>query len=160
MGELFNLWDIALYIINIVILFFLLKHFVHKPVTKFLAARSQRISDDMDQAASEKQNVLREKEEYERLIAGAQSEAAEIIAKGRERADAAYSAAIESGKAEARQIVARAFKEVETERRAAYEGMRGDITNMAMQIAEKILKREISAEDNRRIIDEFFEKVV
>ena len=56
--------------------------------------------------------------------------------------------------------MARAFKEVETERRAAYEGMRGDITNMAMQIAEKILKREISAEDNRRIIDEFFEKVV
>lgn len=159
MGDLINGIDILLYIVNIVILFFLLKFLLHKPISRFLAARSKKISDSLDFAEQEKQKAIAKKEEYDKLLAASQSEAAKIVAEGHERADKSYNEAVEQGKAEARQLIARAMREIEQERRAAIEGMRTEIADMAVQLAEKILEREISLEDNRKIIDEFFEKV-
>ena len=37
--------------------------------------------------------------------------------------------------------------------------MRDDITDMAMAMASAVLRREVTAEDNQKIIDEFFDKV-
>ncbi len=156
----FNFVDMLLYIVNLIILFFVLKHFVYKPVAKFLSKREESVSHDIDAAANERQKAEEARAKYEALLENSKNEAAEIVAKGRERADKAYTEAVERGRAEAKQIVSRAFAEIEREKKAAYESMRDDIADMAIGVAERILKREISEEDNRRIIDEFFEKVV
>lgn len=156
----FNFIDMLLYIVNLIILFFVLKHFVYKPVAKFLSKREESISHDIDTAANERQKAEQARAKYEELLENSKNEAAEIVAKGKERADKVYNEAVEQGRAEAKQIVSRAFTEIEREKKAAYESMRDDIADMAIGVAERILKREISEEDNRRIIDEFFEKVV
>ncbi len=56
---------------------------------------------------------------------------------------------VESAKAEAAEIVARAEREAYT-RAHAKDVLRDEIAEMAVDIASKIVKREISAEDNRR----------
>lgn len=156
----FNFVDMLLYIVNLIILFFVLKHFVYKPVSKFLSSRKESVSKEIDTAANDLQQAQEARAKYEALLENSKNEAAEIVAKGRERADKVYAEAVEQGRAEARQIVQRAFAEIQREKKAAYENMRDDIADMAIGVAERILKREISQEDNRRIIDEFFEKVV
>ena len=56
-------------------------------------------------------------------------------------------------------MVLRAKREIEAEKAQARLDMRAEIAEMSIQISEKVLAREISLEDNRKIIDEFFEKV-
>ncbi len=157
--DLLNIWHILLYIINIVVLFLFLKHFVHKPVTKYLEARRKRIADELDNAEKKLAEADAAKEKYDRFIAESQNESAAIVAKGRDRAEQVYNDAVLKGKEEAREIVARAARDVDREKRAACEGLRDDIANMAVEIAGKVLQREVSIEDNRKIIDDFFEKV-
>ena len=148
-----------LYVINILVLFFFLKHFVHKPVTKYLEARRKKISDELDEAANRLAEANEMKDRYDKLIADSQNESARIVAKGRERAEQTYNDALLRGKEEAKEIISRAVRDVEREKRIACEGMRDDIAEMAVEIAGKILKREVSLEDNKKIIDDFFEKV-
>ena len=160
MDQLLKIWDILLYAINIGVLFLVVKHFVHKPVTKYLEARKQKIADDLDKAANERKLAEDERVKYEHLIENSQEEAARIIAKGRERAELSYNEAVLKGKDEAKDLVARAVREIDTEKRVACENMRTDITDMAIQIASKVLQREVSVEDNKKIIDDFFDEKV
>lgn len=158
--ELLNLVDILLYAVNVVILFFLLRKFLHKPISKFLAERENRISEQIDHAKELETKAEEAKKKYEALLADAQSEAQAILAKSHEQAERQISSAVEEGKKEAKEVLARALREAELERKAAYENMREDITDMAIQIAEKVLQREVTKEDNQQIIDDFFKKVV
>lgn len=53
----------------------------------------------------------------------------------------------------------RAKKEIEAEKVQTRRDMKLEIADMAIQIAAKVLEREVSLDDNRKIIDEFFERV-
>ena len=60
---------------------------------------------------------------------------------------------------EARAIRAKAQADIEQERKNAVSEMKNEISNVAMDIAGKVIEREISAEDHRKLIEEFIENV-
>jgi F-type H+-transporting ATPase subunit b len=93
------------------------------------------------------------------MMSNAHNEAAAIITKSNEMARDHAREIVDNAKEHARGLVLRAKREIDAEKVQARLDMRTEIAEMSVQIAEKVLAREISLEDNRKIIDEFFERV-
>ena len=84
--------------VNLLILFLLMKKFLFGPITRMLDARSKGVSDTLDQADARLAEAEQSKQEYDKQLADARSQAAQIIAESRKRADLAYSRRMEEAK--------------------------------------------------------------
>lgn len=151
--------QIGMHVLNVVIMFFVLKLLVYKPILKFMKNREHMISDKIDELDVREKELIQQKGEYEHMIAEAHNEAAELITKSNEMARDHAREILDNAKEHARNLVVRAKKEIEAEKVQARQDMRTQIAEMSIQIAEKVLEREISLKDNHKIIDEFFERV-
>ena len=84
--------------VNLLILFLLMKKFLFGPITRMLDARAKGVSDTLDQADARLTEAEQSKQEYDKQLADARSQAAQIIAESRKRADLAYSRRMEEAK--------------------------------------------------------------
>ena len=150
------LLDIAIHIINIVVLFVILRAVLYKPVRKYMSQRSERIKDELGAAAKAEKAAEEEREKYaqelERVSESANAKAERIIADADERADKM----VADARAQSEKIVAEARKRAEAESLHTREAARDEITELSVQIAEKILAREINEQDNLAIAESFF----
>jgi len=151
--------SIALHVLNVVILFFVLKLLVYKPILKFMKKREKSFSDKTDMLDTREKELIQQKQQYDQMMSDAQTQAASIITKSNEMARDHAKEIIEDAKDQSRELVIRARKEIAIEKEQTQLEMKSEIVDMAVQIAEKVLKREVSKEDNQKIIDDFFERV-
>lgn len=154
-----NFWEITLYIVNIIILFFFLRWLLYKPITKFLADRTDQIQKEINDAARKRTEAEQLKAKYDGMMADAQTLAAEIVSDGKKLADDQAKQIVDEAAAQASDLRVRAEQQIEDEKKQALLEMRQEVTQMAIQIAGKILEREVTYDDNKQIIDNFFEKV-
>jgi F-type H+-transporting ATPase subunit b len=152
-------WNIGIHVLNVIILFVILRLLVYKPVLKFMKNRENTFANKVDELDEREKQLIRQKEEYEQMMSNAHNEAAAIITKSNEMARDHAREIVDNAKEHARGLVLRAKREIDAEKVQARLDMRTEIAEMSVQIAEKVLAREISLEDNRKIIDEFFERV-
>jgi len=163
MSAIFNtlgitVWDMLIYLINIVILFFILRWLLYKPVTKFLEKRQQGYADKVAEIEQREADTAVLREKYESLLSDAQSQAADIINKGNEMAQERSKTIIEDAKEQARILAIRTHEDIQTEKKIAKQEMKEEIVEMAIQIAGRVLEREVTEKDNKKIINEFFDK--
>ena len=85
-----DIWNIAFTVINILVLYFFLKHFLFRPVQKIMDERKQMVEQDLDAAKDAKGEAIRMKEEYEASIANADEEASRIVEDAKRKASAEY----------------------------------------------------------------------
>ena len=154
-----NFWEITLYIINIIVLFLFLRWLLYKPITKVLQDRTDQIQKEVNEAARKQTEAEQLKAKYDGMVANAHSLAAEIVSKGRTLADEQAKQIVDDAAVQANDIRARAEQQIGEEKRQALLELRQEVTHMAIQIASKILEREVTYADNKQIIDNFFEKV-
>ena len=154
-----NYIDVLLHMANVVILFFFLRWLLYKPVNKFLKAREEKIEKRISDAEAKEADAEKSKNDYEDLLEKAHNEAAEIIRRSSSLAKDHSKEILDKAEELAREIALRAKKDIESEKVLARESMKQEITDMAVQIAGKVLEREGSLEDNKKIIDDFFTKV-
>ena len=150
---------IGLHILNAVILFFILKILLYKPILKFMKKREKSFEDKTEMLDTRDKELIQQKEQYDQMMSDAQTQAASIITKSNEMARDHAKELIDEAKDQSRELVLRARKEIAIEKEQTQLEMKSEIVDMAVQIAEKVLKREVSTEDNKKIIDEFFERV-
>jgi F-type H+-transporting ATPase subunit b len=151
--------NIGIHVLNVIILFVLLRLLIYKPVLKFMKNRENGFANKVDELDEREKQLIQQKEEYETMMADAHNQAASIITKSNELARDHAREIVDNAKEQARDMVLRAKREIEAEKAQARVDMRTEIAEMSIQIAEKVLAREVSLEDNRKIIDEFFERV-
>lgn len=155
----FNIWEIAIHVLNVIVLFVILRLLLYKPVMKFIKKREHMFADKVDELDLREKDLIQKKKEYEFMMDEASNEAAAIITNSNEMARDHAREVMDNSKEHARDLVIRAKKEIEAEKLQARMDMKAEIADMAIQIAEKVLEREVSLDDNRKIIDEFFERV-
>lgn len=151
--------EMLLHILNIVILFFFLRWLLYKPVMKFMNNRSDEIQKQIDEAAGMQTDAEKMKSEYDEMMANAHDLAAQIINQGKTIADDQSKQIISDAEEQAKEIRARTRRNIDQQKKQAILDMRQEVTKIAVQIAEKVLEREVSYDDNKDIIDKFFEKV-
>jgi len=151
--------EIGIHIVNVIILFFLLRWLLFKPVSKFLKKREDGFETRVKTVEDREKEIAAIKAEYDRLMEEAQDQAASIINKSNEMAKAHSRELIDNTKERAKDLLDRSRREIEQEKRLAKQELKTEIAEMAVSIAEKVLQREVSLEDNKKIIDDFFDKV-
>ena len=151
--------DIALHLVNIVVLYALLRLLIYKPVRKFMDARAAKVRAQLDEAENISAKAREDHAEYAKRLAAVDEEAHDKLIASNHAAGEAAEAIAAQARAEAQKILAKAQAEADQQRRDIQRQVRPQITGMAVEIAEKLLGREVSAEDNRAIIDSFFESL-
>ena len=146
-------------IINIVILFFILRAILFKPVSKFMADRAQRVRNTLDQAAEEKAAAQALREEYQRKLESAQAEADQIVSDARKKAELEAQQIIADGKALAAALCESGRKQLESERHMALARFRLEAATLVMAASARLVQKDFSSEDNRQYANLLLEEL-
>lgn len=148
--------DLIINIINIIVLFVIVRTLAYKPVKKFLDARTERINTAKAEAEQQKAQAQEAAGKYEKLIEQSKNESIEMIQKAERTAKENAAGIIADAKKNAAEITAKARDAAAKEHDAALASMKDDITGLAIDISKQVLAREVSDSDNRQIADDFF----
>jgi F-type H+-transporting ATPase subunit b len=141
-------------IINILVLFFILRAILFKPVSKFIRDRAQKIQNDIESAEKDRQDAKQLREQYEQKLAGADEAAEDILKNAREHAAAEAERIREEGRAEAERILAAARTRAAAEHQAAMALFRAEAAALVVQAAGRLVKREFAGEEHLRFAHE------
>ena len=151
-------WEkILLYLANFAILFVGLTFLLDKPIKKFMAKRTEEIAAEVNSAEKIKAEAEEIRRQGEETAKNAEEAAKNLILeneKEKKNALEEREALIANARAEADRISRDAEKAALEEREKAVLGAKHDVADLAISIAREILGREISEEDNEKIIDE------
>ncbi|MBO4432281.1 MAG: F0F1 ATP synthase subunit B [Clostridia bacterium] len=154
-----NVWQIIIALINLIILFLILKKFLFGPVQKVIKKREEELNGQYDKANETLLEAQNAKEEYETRLNGAKLEADDIIKNATDTAKKREEKIIEDATEEAGAIVGRAKAQAELEKKRAQKDIKNEIADVSSLIAEKLLAREINDEDHKKLIDSFIEEI-
>lgn len=154
-----NIWQIIISLCNLVILFLILKHFLFKPVNKVLDERQKAIDTDYSDAKAALENAKKTENEWNGKIKAADEKANEIIGSAADAAKIRAEEITAEAKKQADNIVARAKSEMELEKRKSEESLKQQISEVSTAVAGKILSRELSENDQRKLIDSFIDEI-
>lgn len=154
-----DVWDILFTVINLLVFFLLLKKFLFKPVTKIMQEREDQIQRDLDNAKKEREEAAAIKEDIDKRLASADSDADAIIATAKKRADKQSAEIIAEAEQEAQELLSDARKTIEREREDAVEAAREEIADLAVMAAAQVLKRNIDSESNKEFARQILAEV-
>ena len=126
-------------IINLIVLFLLLRHFLINPVSNIMEQRRKLIADGLQNAQDTQDEANRLKAEYEEALSGAKKESAEIVDKARIDARAEYDRIVGEAGAKAGNIIENAKENVRIEREQTMKELQSQIAGLAIASAEKIV---------------------
>ena len=152
-------WTFIAQICNLFIQVFLIKKFLIKPVKEVIAKRHALATEELDKARASHQEADELKSEYEADLARARDEANAIIQSANRTAVRKSDEIIANANREATAIRNKAENDIELERKAAVNEIKDEIGSMAVDIAEKVIEREVNEEDHKKLIDEFINNV-
>lgn len=145
--------------INLMILFFALKHFLFKPVQKILSERQAAVDQTLQNAEAARERAEAAESEYTEKLTKAKEESAEMLRNATRKAQQRSDEIVAQARAEAAGIMQQNRDELEREKRRAESALRSEVSGLAVLVAEKVVEREINPEDHARLIDEFIDSV-
>ncbi len=154
-----NLWEMLFALLNLLILFLLVKKFLYKPVKKMLAQRQETIDNEYKQAEDAKEQALSDKKTYEEKLSHAESEADSLIQSAVVTANQREQEILADAKEKADSIIRQAEEDAKLELRKAEETIKEEIVNVGTLLAGKILEREVKEEDHKKLIDSFINEL-
>ena len=148
-------WTIIFQICNLLILVALMKKFLFKPVQNILNRRQQEIDGIYAAADADRSSAAEMKEEYTRRMSNAREEADRLVRSAVDEANRKGDEIVDVANRQAANIKRKAESEIAQERLKAYTELKRDISGMAVDIAEKMVGREINAADQAGLVDDF-----
>jgi F-type H+-transporting ATPase subunit b len=148
-------WGIS----SFLIVFLLMWKYAFPSVKKGMDARTDRIRDSLSSAEQAKNDAQTILDDYQRQLADAKNEANRIIEESRQTAEALRRDLIARAEADAAEIRARATADIEAAKERAMEELRGQLTDLTIELAERVVKRNIDRESNARLIDDYITSI-
>ena len=146
-------------ILTFLVLLALLAKFAWRPLLDALERRQESIRAALDDAKHAKQELERLQSESQRILAQARTEAEGIITRTRDDASRFREELRQKAQQEAQAIVKNAEKQIELETARAIQQIRHEAVDLSVAIASKLLQRNVSKEDNERLIEETFRQL-
>ncbi len=145
--------------LSFVVLCIIMIRFAFPAVKKSMDARTERIRTSLasaEQASTDARSVL---EEYQRQLADAKNESNRIIEEARQTADSLRRDLTAKATAEATEIRQRATADIQSAKERALAELRGQISQLTIDLAERVVKRNLDRESNMRLIDDYIASV-
>ena len=141
-------------ILTFLLLLTVLAKFAWKPLLKMLKDREELIRSSLEDAEKAKKKLERLNAEGEAIINQARSEAQSILSEGKAIAAKLKDETLDVAKEQAKQIASEAEKQINIEKDKAIAEIKSEVVNLSISIAEKLINKNISPEDNKALIDE------
>jgi F-type H+-transporting ATPase subunit b len=154
-----DLPKLAFQIINFLLLLYLLNRFLFKRVFALLDERQARISKGLEDAAAAARDRELARAEREAAVAEARKEANEMIARANKIAEDTRNEILADARTEAEQATARAREEIVAEKDKAMAEIRGQVAELALAAAGKLVRRQMDDPTQRRLVEEFLAEV-
>ena len=136
----FSWWTFALQAVNFLILIWLLRRFLFKPVTAIVARRKEEIARGMTEASAEKQKALDLQRDLQAQRAGIEAERQRAIEEQRAQLAGESKKLIEETRAETEKIRSQAAAQLNEERAAAAQELFSQTIELAVNLAERLLR--------------------
>lgn len=149
------LGDSIVTMISFVLLFWLLKKFAWKPLMNMLDERERTINADLEKAQSARETAERDAGEAQQQLREVRERANELLTKAQVEGNDILKTMRHDAQDEAQRTRQQAQKEMNAEKERMFASLRGDVSEMSVLIAEKIIGRELKTEDQDRLIEEF-----
>ncbi|XMB86725.1 F0F1 ATP synthase subunit B [Mycoplasmatota bacterium WC44] len=158
-GLQIDLGQIGIQLIATFILFAVVFYFLWKPMTNLLEERKEIISNDLEEAKNANANAHQIKEQLEEKLAEAKNEARSIIEASRERGENEKSRIVSEAEQEASNRLIKATEDIDLEYQKARDNIAGEIVEVAFQVAEKIIEKEIDSTKHEEVVKGFLKEV-
>ena len=154
-----NIWQILISLINLLIMYLILKKFLFKPVQNIIATRKQQVENLYTEAQEKLGSAETMRSQYEEKLATARDEADGIVCNAQQTAQRRSDAMIAEATQQASHIKQRAESEITQEKKQMLSDVRSEISDLAVEIASRIVGREIRKEDHDSFVDDFIRNV-
>lgn len=145
--------------INFFLVVALLTYLLRKPLKEMIATRKSGIQSQVEEAKVQKLEAERKHKEFTERLNNFESEARQILEKAKQDAEALKAKIITDAQASADRIVKDANATAQANIQEYKDQLRKETIAKAVELAEKIVKDRLSADDQRRIVNEYVGKV-
>ena len=146
-------------ILTFLLLLTVLAKFAWKPLLKMLKDREDLIRSSLEDAEKAQTELANLNAEREEIINKARSEAQSILSEGKVAASKLKDETLKAAKDQAKSILTDAEKQIRIEKHKAIEEIKSEVVDLSLSVATKLIKKNISREDNQTLIDESLENV-
>jgi len=148
--------DILIYVINIAVLFLLLRLILWKPVGRFLSQRTARVRSELENAEKTRLEAEALKQEYAENLEGIESLKRDMMRESQIRATEEAEEILKDAREKAKDMILDARERIAEEKERAIGNARREVTQLATDMASRILKREVIPEDSTTAAEDFF----
>ena len=152
-------WTFLAQICNLMIQLVIFKKFLLKPIKQVIADRKAKADSEIADAQKLRTEAEAMKAEYEQNLQNARTKANQIVATAQKTATARSEEIVGEARAQAAALKQKAEADIAQERKKAVNEVKDEIGGIAMEIASKVVEREISEKDHKDLIDEFIKNV-
>ena len=144
-------------IINILVLYFILKKLLFKRVTNFMDNRTNKIDEALKMADEAKSKLATMEEEHHKKLKEIKNEGSLLMKDYEKKANEEYNSIIEKAKKESELLVKNTREELETEKEQLVSELKEDIISLVLETSEKVLEKNIDDKDNRKLIQDLID---
>lgn len=144
---------------SFLVLVWLLGKYLYKPLTEFLDKRADQVRQIIDEAKDDQQKSRENLSESKARLDEVRDEILQLKAEADKQADYHRRQIVDEAKKEAEHIVARSKEEIEKQAREAREEIKKQVGNLSVDIAGKIIEKELNAKDHEHIIRNAIEQI-
>jgi F-type H+-transporting ATPase subunit b len=141
------------------VLFFFVWKWVLPRVSALLEERRTKIQGDLESAEETRRQAEQELADYRQQLANARQESNGIIEEARKTAEQLRADIQARAEREAQATVAKAQEEIRAERDRVFQELRGEIGEIAVELAERVVGAALDAKAHQRLIDEYIDEV-
>ena len=151
--------SLIIQIVNFALLLIVLAKFLYRPLLAKMEERTQAIKKSLEEAQAARAEAQREREEHAAKIQAAYAEAQAIRATALKEAAEEQRRLVEAARAEAARLVESAKAELDQDVRRARQELRQQVSDLAITVAERLIKKSLRDEDHRRIVEDAISRV-
>jgi F-type H+-transporting ATPase subunit b len=155
----FDWWTLAIQAVNFLVLVWLLQRFLYKPVADIIEKRREQVDEVLREAEQTKAEAEAARQDYERRVADLDKERQKVLDEAHRQITADRQAALDDARDEADTMLAEAKESIDKERAKALKAMRGQIADLAGDMAAKLLGEAAPRVPNDYFLNAVCEKV-
>ena len=154
-----DFWTALAVLINTLLLFYVLKKFLFVPVMKMIEDRQAEIDGMYKDATDARDSALSMEAEYKEKLSVAAETGDNMVKEAVARGQLREEEIVRQANAQAQAILAKASQDIALEKKKAINDAKDEISGIAMSIAEKVVGRELNAQDHADLVDSFIDRL-
>ena len=149
--------DFLFILILFVILMLLIKKFAWGPGSDMMEKRASKIASDLDSAEDARQKAEELAQKREAALKDSHVEASKIIDRAKKNGEQQKANIVDSATLEVKTMKENAKKDIQQERQEALDSVKNDVAELSIEIASKIIQKELNANDQKALVDSYIE---